>query len=133
MERQQNADRSGAITMQAAQYDSGGVVTHFGDLSTGPNSGFIHARFGETVMNPMASMLHGPTLSAMNRGDNISRGNGAGLGGGGNGGGENHLHVHIHALDVQDFSRFLRSGGAQEIQSHLNANANRYAGKALGA
>jgi hypothetical protein len=133
MERQQNADRSGAITMQAAQYDSGGPITQFGDFSTGPYSGFIHARFGETMMNPMASMLHGPTLSAMNRGDYIPRGNGLGLGNSGGGGGESHLHVHIHALDVQDFSRFLRSGGAQEIQSHLNANANRYAGKALGA
>ena len=134
MQRQQNADRSGAITMQAAQYDSGGVIRHFGDLSTGPNSGYIHAQVGERMMDRMTNMRHSSTLDAMNRGADISRGNGLGLGGGGNGGGgESHLHVHIRALDVQDFSRFLRSGGAQEIQSHLNANANRYAGKALGA
>jgi hypothetical protein len=133
MERQQNADRSGAITMQAAQYDSGGVIRHFGDLSTGPNSGYIHAQVGERMMDRMTNMRHSSTLDAMNRGADIPRGNGAGLGGGGNGGGESHLHLHIHALDVQDFSRFLRSGGAQEIQSHLNSNANRYAGKALGA
>jgi hypothetical protein len=129
MERQQNADRSGAIGMKAAQYDSGGVITHFGDFSTGPNSGFIHARFGETVMNPMASMLHGPTLSAMNRGDNISRGNGAGLGVGGGGSVVNATFV-IQAMDSADVVRFLRNN-AQNIQSVLNVNANRYAGKAL--
>jgi hypothetical protein len=79
-------------------------------------------------------MRHRPTLDAMNRGADISRGNGLGLGNsGGGGGGESHLHVHIHALDVQDFSHYLRNGGAQQIQSHLNANAGRYAGKALSA
>ena len=132
MQRQQDTGRAGAITMQAAQYDSGGVISHFGDFSTGPNSGYIHARVGETVMNPMASMVHSDTLSAMNRGADISRGTGSGLGGNSGGGGGD-VHLHIHTIDSQDTARWLRTGGAQQIQSHLNANATRYAGKALSA
>jgi hypothetical protein len=132
MQRQQDTGRAGAITMQAAQYDSGGVISHFGDFSTGPNSGYIHARVGETVMNPMASMVHSDTLSAMNRGADISRGTGSGLGGNSGGGGGD-VHLHIHTIDSQDTARWLRTGGVQQIQSHLNANATRYAGKALSA
>jgi hypothetical protein len=132
MQRQQDADRSGAIGMQAAQYDSGGVIRHFGDLSTGSNSGFIHAELGEQMVDKMTAMRHGPTISALSRGADISRGSGAGLGGNSGGGGGD-VHLHVHALDAKDAASWLRTGGAQLIQSHLNANANRYAGKALSA
>jgi hypothetical protein len=133
--RQQQADRSGAIGMQAAQYDSGGVISSFGDFSTGPFSGFIHARMGETVMNPIASMVHGPSLSAMNRGVDPSaylpRGGGSGMGGSVSGGGGD-VHLHVHAIDAQDVARWLRTGAAVQIQSALNSNVNRYAGRSLG-
>jgi hypothetical protein len=133
--RQQNADRSGAIGMQAAQYDSGGVISSFGDFSTGPFSGFIHARMGETMMNPVASMVHGPALNAMNRGIDPSaylpRGGGSGMGGSVSGGGGD-VHLHVHAIDAQDVSRWLRTGAAVQIQSALNSNVNRYAGRSLG-
>lgn len=132
MQRQQDTGRSQDITMQAAQYDSGGPITHFGDFSTGPFSGFIHARVGETMMNPMASMVHGPTLDAMNRGADIGRGRSTGMGASNGGGGGGELHLHIHALDVADFRSYLRSGAAREIQAALNSNVNSYAGRALG-
>jgi hypothetical protein len=133
MQRQQNADRSGAIGMEAAQYDSGGVVRHFGDLSTGPNSGFIHAQVGERMLDRMTNMRHSSTLDAMSRGADISRGNGAGLSGGGGSGGGGEVHLHIETMDAQSFDYFLRNGGAQRIQAAVNANAGRYAGKALSA
>ena len=133
--RQQNADRSGAIGMQAAQYDSGGIISSFGDFSTGPFSGFVHARMGETMMNPVASMVHGPALNAMNRGVDPSsylpRGGGSGMGGSVSGGGGD-VHLHVHAIDAQDVSRWLRTGAAVQIQSALNSNVNRYAGRSLG-
>jgi hypothetical protein len=132
--RQQNADRSGAIGMQAAQYDSGGVISSFGDFSTGPFSGFIHARMGETMMNPVASMVHGPALNAMNRGFDPSsylpRGSGSGMGA--SGGGGSTVSFTIQALDSADVDKWLRSGNAQRIQTALNSNVNRYAGRSLG-
>jgi hypothetical protein len=126
MQRQQDTDRSGAIGMQAAQYDSGGVIRHFGDFSTGPNSGFIHAELGERMVDKMTNMRHGGTISALSRGADISRGSGSGLGGN-SGGGGGEVHLHVHALDAKDAANWLRNGGVQLIQSHLNANANRYA------
>jgi hypothetical protein len=131
MQRQQDTGRAQDVTMQAAQYDSGGVITHFGDFSTGPNSGFIHARAGERVLDAMTSMVHAPTLDAMSRGADIGRGRATGMGNSPSGGG-GELHLHIHALDVADFRSYLRSGAAQEIQAALNSNVNRYAGRSLG-
>ena len=131
IERQQNADRSGAIQMTAAQYDSGGPVTHFGDFSTGPHSGFIHVQAGERVMSAMTSMRHSSTLDAMARGNLSPSGSGAGLGSSGGGGGGGTVQVVIQAWDGKDVDRWLRNGGSQTIQGHLNANAARYAGKAL--
>jgi hypothetical protein len=133
--RQQQADRSGAITMSAAQYDSGGVISSFGDFSTGPFSGFVHARMGETMMNPVASMVHGPALNAMNRGIDPSsylpRGSGSGMGGVTSDSGSG-AQITISALDGASVDYWLRNGGAQRIQAAVNANVNRYAGKSLG-
>src|ERR1019366_4763779 len=119
----------------AAQYDSGGFVSSFGDFSTGPFSGFIHARMGETMMNPVASMVHGPALNAMNRGIDPSsylpRGSGSGMGGVSSGSGAG-AQITISALDGASVDYWLRNGGAQRIQAAVNANVNRYAGKSLG-
>lgn len=65
IDRENKAGRAN-VKMSAAQFDSGGDITNFGDMATGPFSGFIHARLGEKVMNPMASMVHSSTLDAMN-------------------------------------------------------------------
>ena len=132
-------DREGAagrsnVKMSAAQFDSGGIITSFGDMSTGPFSGFIHARLGERVMNPMASMMHGSTLDAMNAGSAaLTRMNRtAPLSGGGTGGGVT-VHLALNAWDSRDVDRWLRTGGTKQIQHHLNQNAGSYAGKGLNA
>ncbi|MGB8887112.1 MAG: hypothetical protein WCC87_10345 [Candidatus Korobacteraceae bacterium] len=133
IDRENKAGRSN-VKMSAAQFDSGGVVTSFGDLATGPFSGLVHLRLGERVMNPMASMLHGSTLDAMNAGSSALEmmrrsspltGGGSSSGGGGGA-------IHIHALDSKSVDYWLRNGGAQKIQAAQNANVGRYAGKALG-
>jgi hypothetical protein len=104
-------------------------------MATGPFSGFVHLRMGERVMNPMASMLHGSTLDAMNAGSSwlAAMRRSAPLGGGGAGSqGELHTHVHIHTLDSKTMDHWARNGGAQWLQAVVNSNVGRYAGKALG-
>ena len=121
------------VTMSAAQFDSGGMITNFGDFSTGPFSGFIHAQMGERVMNPMASMLHAPLLDAMNSGPSalsIMRRSAPLTGGGG--GGDMHTHVHIHTLDSKTMDHWARNGGDRWIQAQVNKATKRYAGKSLG-
>jgi hypothetical protein len=120
------------VTMSASQFDSGGVVSSFGDMATGPFSGLVHLRMGERVMNPMASMMHAPLLDAMNSGSAAlaSMRRSAPLTGGSTAGGD--THVHISALDANSFHHWARMGGAQMIQSVVNGNTARYAGKALG-
>ena len=135
---QQQVDREGAagrsnVKMSAAQFDSGGVITSFGDMSTGPFSGFIHARMGERVMNPMASMTHASTLDAMNAGSaalSMMR-RSAPLGGGGGGG--QPLHVHIHTLDTKTMDHWARHGGAAWMREQINQASARYSGRALNA
>ena len=118
--------------MSASQFDSGGVVSSFGDMATGPFSGLVHLRMGERVMNPMASMMHAPLLDAMNSGSSAISAlrRSAPLGSGG--GDTHHHHYNINALDAKSFDHWARMGGAQKIQSVVNSNTARYAGKALG-
>jgi hypothetical protein len=121
------------VKMSAAQFDSGGPITSFGSMSTGPFSGFIHASLGERVMTPMASMMYGSTLDAMNAGENAlaMMRRSAPLGSGSSPGDGRALHVHIHTLDSKTMDHWARNGGAQWLQSVVNGNVSRYSGKAL--
>ena len=120
------------VKMSAAQFDSGGLITSFGDMSTGPFSGFIHAQLGERVMNRTASMMYGDTLDTMNAGASAlaAMRRSAPLGGGSSGGGPD-VHVHVHTLDTKTMDYWARNGGAQWLQSVVNQNVGRYGGKAL--
>ncbi len=133
IDRENKGGRSN-VKMSTAQFDSGGIVSSFGDMATGPFSGFVHLRAGERVMNPMASMLHGSTLDAMNAGSSAlaMMRRSAPLGGGGGSQGELHTHVHIHTLDSKTMDHWARNGGAQWLQKVVNSNVGAYAGKALG-
>lgn len=126
--RQENAGRNQKVTWSAAQFDSGGFISGFGDMATGPYSGFIHATLGERVMKPGVSAQHGPMLDAMNSGSysrSPQRMAPAPSGG-------NTAHVNVTAFDAASVDKWLRSGGAQQIQSGLNQNNARYSGVALG-
>jgi hypothetical protein len=139
--------------MSAAQFATGGWVNDFMDMALGPDSGLILAHQGEHVMNVGAAAANAPWLDAMNRGMNMtsalstlparsstsspqSASAPASLPGNGSApppadGGGSHVHLHVHALNARDVSHWLRSGGAQQIQDHLNANTSRYSGRAL--
>jgi hypothetical protein len=121
------------VKMSAAQFDSGGLITSFGDMSTGPFSGFIHAQLGERVMNRTASMMYGSTLDNMNAGASAlaAMRRASPLGSGSGSQGENHTHVHIHTMDTKTMDYWARNGGAQWLQSVVNQNVGRYGGKAL--
>jgi hypothetical protein len=84
------------------------------------------------MLDRMTNMRHSSTLDALSRGADISRGSASGLGGGGNGGGAP-VSIVVQAWDGASVDSWLRNGGAQKIQAAVNANAGRYAGKALGA
>ena len=156
---QQQVDREGRagranVTTTAAQFHGGGWIDDFLDMATSDSEGFIHARQGEYMMHNAAASTNAPWLEAMNRGLDLTStlapvlspgatpretgaastylsAGGSSIGGRGGASSENHIHVHIHALDTRDFNRFLRSGGAMQIQTELNRNTARYSGKAL--
>jgi len=143
------------VTTTAAQFHGGGWVDDFLDLATSDSEGFIHAREGEYMMHDAAASTNAPWLEAMNRGLDLtsalapvlspgappretgsastylSAGGGSSTGGRGGASSENHVHLHVHAIDQRDVSRWLRSGGAMQIQTELNRNTARYSGKAL--
>ena len=140
IDAEEKAGRS-KITMSAAQFHSGGLITNFGDFGTSGTEGFIHAMMGERVMNAQASGTHGPLLDAMNAGYNPTsvlsgqtRAAVASIAGGsttrmGTGGGGNSTPFTITALDSQSVQRWLRMGGGKQIQQHLNAAPGLYGGK----
>ena len=132
----------GRLTMSAAQFHQGGLITGFGDLATSGTEGFIHALMGERMMNPIASSTHGPFLDAMNAGHNpatilTSQMQGAikSIAGGsttrmGTGAGGNGATLNVSAIDAASFARQLRTGGlGKVIQQHLNGDAGTYGGK----
>ena len=159
---QNQVNREGAagranVQMTGAQFHTGGWVDDFLDLATSYNEGFIHAEAGEYMMRSGAAAMNAPWLEAMNRGLDMTSAVGALMprsGGstipretgaaanlaysvGGTIGGPapssaGHVHLHVHALDSRDVGRWLRGGGAMQIQTELNRNVARYSGKALG-
>jgi len=123
--------------MNAMQFHSGGTITGFGDYATSYNEGMIHAQLGETVMTPGASATHGAMLAAMNSGasaaDIASRylaGSGAG-GMSAQSGSGGDTHFHIHTLDTRTMQGWLKTGGAQMINKHLNDFNSQYAGDGI--
>jgi len=129
VQREENSARNQKVTFSAAQFDSGGFISGFGSMATGPYTGFVHARLGERVMSPAASASYGPALDAMNAGS-YSRAPQrmvAALPPA-----PSNSPITVIAWDGDSVDRWLRNGGAQKLQSALNGNASSYSGVALG-
>ncbi len=144
---QNQVNREGAagrsnVTFSAAQFDQGGQITDFGDLWTSGTTGFIHAQLGEHVLTEMdaaaarprslGSSVIAPGPRETGAANSYVRGAGGVLGGSSGGTGAT-VHLHVHTIDAQDTARWLRNGGAMQIQQHINENTGRYSGKALSA
>ncbi len=126
------AQREGAagrsnVQFGVSQFHQGGDITHFGDLWTTPTTGFIHAELGERVISRMENA---DSRALSNSASYITSAGARSLYGNGNGS-ETHIHLHVHAIDSKDTRRWLRDEGLAMIQTGLNQNAGRYAGKAL--
>ena len=106
------------VSFSAAQFHSGGSISDFGDLWTSPTTGFIHAQLGENVLTPtqMSTLATGSSSTRMAPASTGST-----------------AQVTIQAWDGASVSRWLRSGGAQQIQAAVNQNTGRYSGVGLGS
>jgi hypothetical protein len=122
-----------AVSMSAKQFHAGGAIDGFGELSTSPNEGFIHAMLGEAVINPTAASTHAPAIGAMNSGASPAEMASMyrGADGSGSSGGDIHHHYNISAIDAKGFDSFLRNGGARQIVKHVNNFASQYAGDGI--
>jgi len=130
--REGTAGRSN-VTFGASQFHDGGDITDFGDLWTSASTGFIHAELGERVISRMENAAGARSLSPnqASAADYITSAGARSLGGNGGSSGATHVHLHVHALNSRDTKRWLKEEGIAMIQTELNYNASRYAGKAL--
>jgi hypothetical protein len=127
---------SAGLKASAAQFHDGGTIGGFGSYATSDTEGFIHAKMGETVMNPDASTspVHAPALSAINSGADpstlaahyLSMMPQSGNNGSANSGGD--THYHVHTLDTKTMQTWLKTGGAKMISGSLNNYTRQYAG-----
>ena len=58
----------GQFTMSAAQYHQGGWMESFGSMSTGPGTGWVHAKSGEFVVSEQPAADHAGALEAIRAG-----------------------------------------------------------------
>lgn len=122
---EQRAGRS-KYTVQAAQYDTGGIVDSFGDLATSPDHGLIHAQLGEFTVKPNVYQRNKSTLDALNAGAsmdavhanyrNAMQSNDAQRS---SGGGDRTLNMNVHALDARGVAQFL-----DKYKHHIRAAVN---------
>ena len=132
------------VTTTAAQFHGGGWIDDFLDMATSDSEGFIHARQGEYMMHNAAASTNAPWLEAMNRGLELTSALAPVLSPGatpretgaasnlperwrqriaaGGAASRDLRHLHVHALRPAHVSRWLRSGGAMQIQTELNRN-----------
>lgn len=128
IEREGAAGRSN-VKFGVSQFHGGGVISGFGDLWTSSTEGFIHAKLGERVQTSAEWMREDPRTPGSSYGYGASAG-GRSLGQGDNSGDGLHVHVHTGYEDPHGFVRWMRRGGAGDIQRELNQYRARYAGKA---
>ena len=131
--REEKAGRSN-FTATAAQFHGGGTIGDFGDFGTSGDEGFVHARAGEIMVNPMASHENAGVIHAMNSGKSLQqimepmmRGTGRT---GGTPGGETHHHWNISAIDTKDFVNHLETA-KHHVRRVMNESYSEYGGEAV--
>jgi hypothetical protein len=114
------------VSLNAAQYHTGGMVGDFGDFATGPGEGFAKLLADEYVVHPMAAQAHAPLLSAINAG-NVSYSNTV----------QPRMPasqaqaaapITITAWDGASVDSWLRNGGATKLRQGLNTATAQYGG-----
>src|SRR6266481_2971957 len=99
--------RRAGLTFGPPQFHDGGFVSSAASAFTRqPDEVAAILKHGEFVVNPTATAKNLRTLEKINRGEDPS------------GGGD--THIHIHAWDTRSVDTWLRTGGAQQIQSATN-------------
>jgi hypothetical protein len=116
------------FTMSAAQFHSGGWIHDFGDFSTGGDDGFIHARRGEVVIEPMQAQRNAPIISAIHGGLDLP----LLLGGGAQqqrmpAARQVDVTLHFHSPDAKG-ARDLLMQNKHVIRAALNDSRTEYAG-----
>jgi hypothetical protein len=109
---QEKAGRS-QYTATAAQYDTGGVVNNFGNLTTTPGHGLVNMQLGEFTVRPNVYQRNKSTLDALNAGASMDaihanyrsamQSNDARSGSGGN----RTMNMNVHAIDSKGVAEFL--------------------------